>query len=479
MQYRLFLPVAIAVSSATRALGQDAASTSTAGLDHFLGIANSAVSVINSANAKATAIAGSASSSPATASASPTSQAPATSSSAAAGKHPSHSTRNLIIAVVCAVVGALLIAILLGICCCLMRRRRRHRKEQRAMDDEREKTDLNATAAQPLNPGRTYTPLNQHGHTSNMEQSPTFPRMAVAATPNTQQHPAHRDQNPFVPMPPSPRKGAYSSGGLTDTTAHDPYVAGLRNSHNTTNTLTPNANSGQHNSYSTTGPHDSYATAPLMSETHPLQSPMQNSRPSSTALPVTPSADRPSTPFGLSGIGKPYEDMHVHVLQTESPSRELLQSTHAHDPVPRYHTPPLVPSRSPHRRSAAFADSYQSSTNTSTSATNSGSGEDWHRAQGTLPPWEQRQNRYSDSSTGAGLPTPPVPWDDDRYTKRRSSRSPRTSMSNADRQTSGSPARSLNGQSRRLRFSDVQSGHARENEVWDGREHTHGVGEAL
>lgn len=330
--------------------------------------------------------------------------------------------------------------------------------------------------------------------------------MASAAQTNMHQHPAHRHQNPFVPVPPSPRKGAYSSGGLTDTTAYDPYVAKPHESYNAlAGHHKPHNSMGPHDSYST-GPHDSYATAPLIAETQPLRISTQhprsrsNSRPSSAVLPKSTTADRPSTPFGLAGIGQPYDDMHVHVLQTEEPSRELQQSLHNREPIQRYHTPPQVPSRSPHRRSNAFVDSsYQSS---SSSNTNSGSGDEWRRSQigaGAQPvntrSREQRQNRYSDSAAGAGLPTPSVPWDDQPYHAGNNSRSSSGDGIGVSQphhhHRSQSPATSINGQPRRLRFSDLQapdhgttsSPHIStntNNDTWnDHHQYSHGVGEAL
>lgn len=515
MNHQFLLSVALAISGASSALGQ-AATSSSDPLGEFLGTLSSAVDVISSANAKATAASGSSSSSPATTSASPTSQAPVASSSSAPAQHGLSSHNKLIIAIVCAIVGVLLLAAILGLCCCLCYRRRLHRKERKMAARDNEKAHIHPTPAGPLNPGRTYTPLNQHGHTSSMETQPRVP-LAAAAAQSDIQHPAHRQQNPFVPVPPSPRKGAYSSGGLTDTTAHDPYVAGPHESYDAmTNHHKSYNTTGPHDSYST-GPHDSYATAPLIAETQPLRLSTQqprsrsNSRPSSTVLPKSATADRPSTPFGLTGIGQPYEDMHVHVLQTERPSRELQQSLQNREPIQRYHTPPLIPSRSPHRRSNVFADSsYQSN---SSSNTNSGSGDDWRRSQvgpgaqtATVPPWEQRQNRYSNRAANAGLPAPPVPWDDQSDPQRRHSGNGSSSSSGDgngnvphDRRGSRSPATSINGQPRRLRFSDLQAPetgtgtgtgplpHANTNsnsnahyDAWDDRyQYSQGVGEAL
>lgn len=476
MNCHFLLPLAWTLFGASNVLGQ-ATSSSPDALSQFLGDLHSAVGVISSASATAT-------STPASVSASPTSQ-PSASSSAAPGHHGLSNRSKLIIAVVCAIVGALLLAAILGVCCCLLYRRRLRRKERIIAANDDEKAGIHSKPEPPLNPGRTYTPLNQHGHTASMESQPRGHAMPLTVQTNTHQHPAHRHQNPFIPVPPSPRKAVYSSGGLTDATAHDPHVAGPHESYSTTNGhYKPYNNTGPHDSYNT-GPHESYATAPLMAETQPLRISTQqprsrsNSRPSSGVLPRS-ATDRPSTPFGLASIGQPYDDMHVHVLQTEHPSRELQQSLQNREPIQRYHTPPLVPSRSP-RRSMAFADSsYQSNSSSNTNSTSSG--EEWQRAQTnaglnptTIPPWQQRQNRYSDSATGAGLPTPPVPWDDDPHQQRRHSGNGSNSRSSSgdviitgngngngngvshDRRGSRSPATSINGQPRRLRFSDLQA----------------------
>lgn len=502
MNRQLLLSAAMALSGASSVLGQ-ATTSSTDPLGQFLGTLNSAVGVISSANAQATAPSGSSSSSPANTSASPT-PAPSTPPT----HHGLSNGTKLIIAIVCAVVGAFLLAAILGLCCCLLARRRRHRKEKAVKVNDNEKASAYVAPAKPLNPGRTYTPVNQNGHIASIDAQQRVPMMTPVAQPNSNQHPAHRHLNPFVPVPPSPRKGAYSSGGLTDSTAHDHYTTGPRDSYNTATNEKLYGLTGPHDSYST-GPHDSYATAPLIAPTQPLRTSTQqprsrsNSRPSSAALPKSANAERPSTPFGLASIGQPYDDMHVHVLQTEHPSKELQQSLRNREPIQRYHTPPLVPSRSPHRQSIAYADSsYQSS---SSSNTNSGSGEEWRRSQigaggqtANIPPWEQRQNRFSDGTAGAGLDAPPVPWDDQPNRQRGQSGSYSRSSSGDgngngnghilphDRRGSSSPATSINGQPRRLRFSDLQANDYRNGisphtsaDYQAHQRHSQGVGEAL
>ena len=212
-----------------------------------------------------------------------------------------------------------------------------------------------------------------------------------------------------------------------------------------------------------------------------------HSRPRSGVLPTRNNADRPPTPFGLSGIGQPYEDMHVHVLQSEAPSNELQHSLQSREglfvggasnnqeqPKSRnsrgYSTPPQVPSRSPNRdkRSSMLADSSTDSmASNNTTSSNSG-GEQYNRFSDpyqpaqphrNVAPWEQHQTRYSGTPpTSATMTPPPVPWESQEYAQhqRRQNHSPRQSMDASGRRSSRSPATSINGQPRRLRFEDLQ-----------------------
>ena len=207
-----------------------------------------------------------------------------------------------------------------------------------------------------------------------------------------------------------------------------------------------------------------------------------HSRPRSGILPTRNDADRPPTPFGLSGIGKPYEDKHVHALQGEAPSDELQRSLHSHEGqftsgapyAPSQvqnrnsrgsSTPPQIPSRSPHRdkRASVFADS----SNNSTSSNSGGEQYNWlndpyqpaQPNRSSVPPWEQHQTRYSGTPpTSATVSPPPVPWERPEYTQyqSRQSHSPRQSIDASGRRSSQSPATSINGQPRRLRFEDLQ-----------------------
>ena len=248
-----------------------------------------------------------------------------------------------------------------------------------------------------------------------------------------------------------------------------------------------------------------------------------HSRHPSGGLPTHNDANRPPTPFGLSGIGQPYESMHVHVLQNESPSRELRRSFpsrentplatgtnddsgYAKDPYGRGHvTTPQVPSRSPHRDGQARIstnNSYESFL--SNEASTSSNSEQYqattdpyqpaHPNRGIVAPWEHRPRYSGTPPTSASINPPPVPWETDDYQRqRRHSHSPRQSRGSFDangRRVSQSPgAVGINGQPRRLRFEDLQAGNnnssypgTNQRDSYDDYDHirwSQGVGEAL
>ena len=311
---------------------------------------------------------------------------------------------------------------------------------------------------------------------------------------------ASKIQNPFVPRPPSPRRSAPSSRA---------------------------------------GPTEAMA-AGAIPDNQGLRS-RSDSRPRS-GLPTSHNdPNRPPTPFGLNGIGQPYEDMHVHQLVTAPPSQDLQQSLHHRELgagadalagagagagagyEDRHHhdnrrsrgfsTPPEAPSRSPNRAakhpSALTTDSsYESSLSSTTNNDSSGTEQYQRRSDPYAPaqranvaPWEAHQTCYSVTPpTSAGMVPPPVPWEgsDHVHHQRRQSHSPRQSMQHDGRRKSGSPATSINGQPRRLRFEDLQSAgevpptptgaHASAyapvagHESYDGYDHnrrSQGVGEAM
>ncbi|KAL8738375.1 MAG: hypothetical protein Q9190_008014 [Brigantiaea leucoxantha] len=491
MQKPVLYSALLALSGMAGAMAQEAAPTIP--LNQAIGAAQSAAAFISSADARETAAASTSSTASTSASSttpsstSPTAAATTSSAPTAAASTGGIDHRTLIIAVVCAVVGALLVALLVGLCCCCLMRRRRHRRKQAraSIGDEEVKS---WRLMEPANPGHQYSPPLGNTQAPSAEQQPMIP--AATKEPEMRQHPAFRTENPFVPVPPTPRKAPNSRAGLTDGT-----VPG--------------------------------EAAYIVPETQKLRkSPSQSrsrsrsrsrARAGSNNLPTTNTASRPSTPFGLSGIGQPYEDMHVHVLQTDSPSQELRQSLQnrepihypTSEPVHRYNTPPLVPSRSPNRLSSQSYDYSNNNTsatigttNTTTdaSSTEESSTDDWRYNKqqttfGGIPPWEQRQNRYSNSPTATTIQAPPIPWQEREHSRQSPSHSPRHSRDwprhsggsssssggggtqpyvNGARRNSRSPATSINGQPRRLRFSDLQA-----DEVGDRHRYSQGVGEAL
>jgi hypothetical protein len=332
-----------------------------------------------------------------------------------------------------------------------------------------------------------------------MEQHPTVPLMAAAATdhnarsdkpPSLSQHPAMRQpQNPFVPVPPSPRREPNHRSGVTDG-----LIAGA------------GAGAG--------------AAAISHHRPHNKSGARDNLEPQTGALPTHYDSNRPPTPFGLTGfgtpaeqtvhpnqpahinrggsppyngIGQPYDDMHVHVLQSDPPSHELRHSLNKHEAStfpaaiyddPNHHkyrnsrgysTPPEVPSRSPNRqRAPIFADSsYDSSLSTTTNSSSSGERYQQHpdpygpaqREPVSTQPWQQHNQRFSDAHTPrasaqTAMAAPPIPWEEDGFGQnRRQSHSPRQSGTyDRRRRDSRSPATSINGTPRRLRFEDLQAG---------------------
>ena len=446
MQPHILLPGAVALFSAIGAMGQDATSSAIP-LNNFIDAAHSAAAAVSSANAKQTTM--SSSSTPTAAS---STSASATSSPTAAAAKSAGKNTGLIIGLVVGIIVALVLGILLTLlCCCLIRRRRRRRN--RIIDPVHDEEIKTWRSDQPANPGRTYSPPHQHNRDHIAEQQqPLVSGAAMGAAPAMEDHPAHRHENPFVPVPPNPRRGAPNSrAGLTDGTVPgaDPYIVPPYTERN-------RVHGG--GTFSSARSRSRSNTDSTPSGSLPIQSTSAHS------TPITQPTPSPSH-APLSGIGQPYEDMHVHVLQTDEPSHELRNSLQAREPIQRYSTPPQVPSRSPHRRSPGLTDSYDSST------TNSGShsGEDLYAG---IPKWEQSHNRYSNSPTM--MQAPPVPWDG---RERRQSHSPRQSRDlGHQRMGSRSPATSINGQPRRLRFSDVQ---APQGAGYGNQGYSHGVGEAM
>ena len=502
-----------------------AASTTSNPLNDFIGAAGAAASVVNSVNSvesSPTSSSSSSSSSPST-TAAPAPAAASASHAPAAAHHGLSGGAKIGIVVGC-VVGGLLLLALLGLCCCCFFRRRRRSKRRTAVTpvgDEEVKSWKS-----PINPGRHYSNYSaaQRGQVPT-EQSPTVPLMAAAAAehhmhnekpPSLSQHPAMRQpENPFVPEPPSPRRTAPNSrAGLTDgmVPGAAAYVVPEKQR------LRKSSSRSRSNS---------------------------ESRPVSSGLPTHNDANRPPTPFGLTGfgepaghtihrgasppynsIGQPYEDQHVQNLQTDAPSRDLRHSLHNREVIPSaafadgthtqyrnshgYSTPPEVPSRSPQRdnRTSVLADSsYDSELSTTTASNSSGERYQAHSdpyqpaQRESMAPWEKHQRRFSNSPQSSPRVTapPPIPWEEADYntnSRKHHSHSPRQtgeySSGDGRRRSSRSPATSINGQPRRLRFEDLQADHRSsggysgvgQHESYDGYNHnsnrwSQGVGEAL
>ncbi|MCJ1436294.1 hypothetical protein MMC27_005672 [Xylographa pallens] len=540
----------MALASATSVLGQD---TTGNPLNVFISLAAGGLTVVETAVATQSTPSAS-STSPASAPASTTSSAPAATSTTAAAAASSgglsHQTLlDIIIPVV--VIGVLLLALLaLCIYCCLRRRRRSKRTATPVADEEV------TTWRRPENPGRTYGPVEPPQIP--MSQQPTVPLMATAATaerPYTADHPAFRNpntENPFVPLPPSPRRTAPNSRvGLTDGMVagapafvdapyagasrlrksrsisrstsggglYDSYGGGPGSPYGNTTTVYPNPypNAGPVGA-GLNDPYDKFdAPAPpagnyynkygelvvpaLEHGNNTYPPPTHDRSPPTPAnrTPLLPASqrdrDRDRSTVGLSGlnsnpppssssgpqspyarIGSPYTDMHVHQLQTDRPSLDLLR-TDAPIPLPTpaqtrsAHrrpgptTPPLVPSRSPNRRSQFHDSTYDSfgsqehaASLESGSASGSGSAESWQTGLMQHPPaapWEDRERRYSAGSGAGG--------------GRRYSGSPRASLAGG---ASGAGTPTAGG--RRLRFSDVDLEEPGRNVRF-----SQGVGEAL
>lgn len=497
MQHHLLLSAALALFGASGAMSQ---TTTTNPLNNFIGAAASALSQINSNLAAESTSASSSTSATATPTSSSTSAATAAATSAAAASSGSGiKRRNTIIIVVCVVIGLLLLGLLLGaLFCCLARRRRRRRTTTPVHDEEIEAW----RSSQPSTSSGSY------GRVASTEHQPTVPAMAMVEEHSLLHHPANRrenpfsqqsalrPENPFVPVPPSPRRAPHSREGLTGGIV-PAAAAGAVAAAPLSQRRAPNSREGLTDG-TIPGAPPFIAPRAERQRMRSFGSPARgrsevdlNQDRRHGGVPSQRPGEQTVAPFGL--IGQPYDDMHVHVLQGEAPSAELRNSLNSRDPVGGYNTAPRVPGRSPRR--AAFADSTYSSTDgsTSLSGSGSGSGEDWRHSQigtvntGTVP-WEQSPHKHSNSplqsmqASPASMRAPPIPWTGGErkhsgsprasmgaapWAERRSSQSPRQSFSNTPRQSQSGPPR-------RLRFSDFP-----ETEPGHNHRYSQGVGEAL
>ncbi|MCJ1365256.1 hypothetical protein MMC16_004377 [Acarospora aff. strigata] len=424
MQQHILAALALALFHIGGVYGQSSASN---GLNAFLSGALGAVTDVSSAkSAEATKTSSSASPTSSSTSSTPTSSQPSstsTPSAAPAAGGLSTKSRNLIIILVL-VLGVLLIGLIIFAICCFRRRskRRRARSATPLAEDEFD-------TWRKSSPGREYSPVHQPGGAPSLHQQPTVPVMVAA--PEMSHHSAGPHENPFVPIPPSPRRAVApnSRSGLTDAAVpgDEPFVSPIRPqgrmrrspNHSVSPARTPyNINTsepfvtpvrpGEHRMRNST-------EESIGSLYHPNLSPAR-SHPQSLQIQTPVSARRASSPHhsnipgsAAAAIGNPYQDMHVHILQTGEPSRELRDSLQNREPLRRRtQTPPAVPSRSPHR--TRFADSAYSS-----ESSNSGTTTEEFRSTQTSPtpnpppvPWNERGRYYSNSP--ARQPMAAAPW---------------------------------------------------------------------
>ena len=496
MQNSVLLAMAMALVNTAGVL----ASPNNSALENFISVAGAAASQASTAAAAqptpTTTSSSSSSAVPSSTSAAPSATS-ATAAAASSGGLSDKARTDIII--VCTVLGVLLLAAIAGcLFCCLRRRRRTRRVASPFHDDE--------TSGWPTDSHRASNLSNtSNSHHHEMSQEPTIPLMIPAtshhndtARPLDNEHPAFRHENPFVPVPPVPRKTAPNShAGLTHGAAAGAaaYVGaheGDKRLHKSDSMPRSHSGSALHDSYAhpnqyngeygntgpgynregyqaynpsrndstnpfsnksavanptlpigvnglASNPHHSNTAAPAYTSTAsgPIHDgpyrPTQYGPRESTIAPIpshqhhhhpTPlsssSPNSPQHPTPYTTIGTPYTDMHVHQLQTDTPSPALRSSLQqrpsptarsSRSPHKRYSTPPLVPSRSPNRRSGAppLDSTYESGTTTgsgSGSYSTEASSDDSWKALGGPPraPWEQgeRERRWSGARGGGG-----------------------------------------------------------------------------
>ncbi|KAI9877979.1 MAG: hypothetical protein M1830_002310 [Pleopsidium flavum] len=536
MQQSIILSVAVALAQLGGVVGQ-----SSNGFNVFLSQAAGAVTAVSSAkSAEATAPSSSStlsrSSTPSSTSSTAASSqpsntqataSPSATSAPAAGGLSTHS-RNLIIILV-TVFGLLLLGLIIFAICCCRRRSKRGKRGRSATPLGEDEFDTWRKST----PGREYSPVSHQEGVPSLQQQPTVP--VVARVPEMHQHPAMRPENPFVPVPPSPRRAVAPNSriGLTDAAipGAEPFITPVRQQGRMRRSPNQSVSPAR-------TPYNPDTVEPFITPVRPYDQRMRTStedtigslyhpnmtqthnHPQSLTIHPPTSMDHTSRPRRSSNmsegaaaaIGNPYEDMHVHVLQTDEPSQELRESLQNREPLRRRTgTPPAVPSRSPRR--SRFADSAYSS---ESSGSGNGSGEEWRLAQQTpahttpSPPWDARERRHSNSPPqsmgaapwGAGemrhsnsprqsmgtapyaqreryysnspIQTPAAaPWVEK---ERRPSISPRQSAYSTPRQSAhNTPRQSMSGPPRRLRVSDLPQ----ENDGWENHRVSQGVGEAL
>jgi hypothetical protein len=333
-----------------------------------------------------------------------------TSSSAAASSGGGGHNHTLAI-VLGTVLGILaLVVIILFLACCLARRRRRQKRiarrtltpESEEVDSWRGRADREIQYAQ-LPPG---TPTG--GAFLHNERLSSHPYPIVA--PDLRQHPAmreepshnHQHQNPFVPVPPPPRRGAPNARpGLTDASVpgDDPYIGATvmrPRSRSMSSSRQRRSNSQQR----LRGGIDStyFSTMEPPNSTSPPNSGLNNHPTSTQASDLPPQGQyrdsRPATPMALKGFGPSVshtgamnpDASHIPVAHRPPANNSGYANYHEYDFVPPRSrsparspalrptvrptgTPPLLPSRSPKRVSFSLDNSQHNSASNSNSET--------------------------------------------------------------------------------------------------------------
>ena len=265
-----------------------------------------------------------------------------------------------------------------------------------------------------------------------MSQQPTVPLMGTAARPTTEEHPAYRHENPFVPVPPPSRKTAPNARvGLTDGMVHgDPaYIPDRSPPRRLRKSIS------QSRSTSAVGLNDVY-----------------NDGHTREPLPTHQGGGRPPTPLGFgallgethhtnsshydaryTGIGEPYSDQHVSHLNNANPSTDLRNSPY--EAIPNHFVAQSTPSSSEQHGMYSYDSSGSGNT--------------------SLDSWRTSQ-------MGPQVPTPPpnAPWEDrerrwsGENRVRSYSQSPKFGVTAAPGQRLSGTSPGGNG--RRLRFSDFE-----------------------
>lgn len=414
-----------------------------------------------------------------------------TSASSPGTSGSSHHNNTLVIALG-VVFGALALGliVLALVCCC--KRRGNRRKSRRVLTPDDDEVD----SWRGSEPNRDYTPLAP-GSSDGRPISHHYP----AEAPPMAQHPAMRHENPFVPVPPAPRRGAPNArAGLTDAAVpgQDPFIAPSSQPHGGILRKSP-SHSRERGGVDLRDSYDQPIPAPLRGNSYHEDVQANNGyrqadpsmdlannrasvheQPYNDPLPTRYNQDRPATPFGLfgagaagatagaAGAGLAAHHHHEHENRDYNSNRRYSTSGSSNGhrsldaPPPRpAGTPPLVPSRSPKR--ARFSDSppINISSHSGSEAPSSP-----NRAHFSDSPVYNSSNSRSDSGDSTWRLSSQMPgaWDSPRHSYQGTT--PRSSYSGG-----------AGGQGRRLRLSDLQ----RQEQEWYDQNHEqgYGVGQAM